>query len=93
MKMCDNNGDPFIARLHNILLAQGFCNRLFSIIMLISLGHTCLFNKRFFTMYFGYKEEYAFTLPHSAQRKHVFLVKIKKMSNTKKVPSIKKSAL
>ena len=32
LKTCDNNGDPFIATLHNILLAPDLCNRLFSII-------------------------------------------------------------
>ena len=29
IKMCDNNGDPFIATLHNVLLAPDLCNRLF----------------------------------------------------------------
>ena len=36
IKMCDNNGDPFIATLHNILLAPHLCNRLFSIITLMN---------------------------------------------------------
>ena len=72
IKMCDNNGDPFIATLHNVLLAADLCNRLFSIITLMNLEHTCLFHKGFFTVYFGAKEKNAVTLPHSAQRKHVF---------------------
>ena len=32
IKMCDNNGDPFIAMLHNVILAPDLCDRLFSII-------------------------------------------------------------
>ena len=47
IKMCNNNGDPFIATLHNVLLAPDLCNRLFSIIKLMNLGHTCLFHKGF----------------------------------------------
>ena len=70
-KICDNNGDTFIATLHNVLLAPDLCNGLFSIIMLI-LRYTCLFQKGVFTVYFGAKEKYVVTLPHSAQRKHSF---------------------
>ena len=40
IKMCDDHGDPFIATLHNVLLAPYLCDRLFSIIILINLGHT-----------------------------------------------------
>ena len=29
IKMCDNNGNPFIAKLHNVLLAPDLCDRLF----------------------------------------------------------------
>ena len=29
IKMCDDNGDPFIATLHNVLLAPDLCDRLF----------------------------------------------------------------
>ena len=29
IKMCDDNGDPFIATLHNILLAPYLCNSFF----------------------------------------------------------------
>ena len=43
IKMCNDNGDTFIAILHNVLLAPDLCNRLFSIIMLLNSGHTCLF--------------------------------------------------
>ena len=39
------------------------------------------------------KRENAVTLPHSAQKKHAFLGKIKEMSKTKKLPSRKKIAL
>ena len=41
IKMCDNNGDPFIATLHNVLLVPGLCNRLFSIITLMNSGYIC----------------------------------------------------
>ena len=88
--MCDDNRYPFIATLHNVLLAQDLCNRLFSIIKSKNLGHTCLFHKGFRTVYFGSKENNAVTLPHSAQRKHAFLGKIKEMSKTKKLPARKK---
>ena len=50
IKMCDNNGDTFIATLHNVLLAPDLCDRLFSIITLMNLGHTCLFHKGFCTV-------------------------------------------
>ena len=47
MKMCDDNGDTFIAKLHNVLLAQDLCDGLVSIIMLMNLGHTCLIKNVF----------------------------------------------
>ena len=80
IKMCDDNRDLFIATLHNALLAPDLCDRLFSIITLMNSGHTCLFHKGFFTVYFGSKENNAVTFPHSAQRKNAFLGKIKEMS-------------
>ena len=43
IKMCNNNGDTFIATLHNVILAPDLCDRLFSIIALMNSGHTCLF--------------------------------------------------
>ena len=52
IKMCNDNRDTFIAILHNVLLAPDFCNRLFSIITLMNSGHTCLFHKEYFTVYF-----------------------------------------
>ena len=55
--MCDNNGDPFVATLHNILLAPNSCDELFPIIALINLGHTCLLQKGFCTVYFGEKDK------------------------------------
>ena len=70
--MCDNNGNPFIAKLHNVLLAPDICDRLFSIITLTNLGNTCLFQKGFCTVFFGDKEENMVTLPHSAQQKYAF---------------------
>ena len=72
IKMCDNNGDPFLATLHNVLLAPDLCDRLFSIITLMNSVHTCLFHKGFFTVYFVATENTTVTLPHSAQREHAF---------------------
>ena len=72
IKMCDNNGNTFVAKLFNVLLAPDFCDRLFSIIKLMNAGNTCLFHKGFCTVYFGAKEDNGVTLPHSAVRKHAF---------------------
>ena len=47
IKMCNKNGDTFIAIFHNIILASGLCDRLFSIITSMNLVHTCLFHKGF----------------------------------------------
>ena len=52
IKICGDNGNPFIAALHNLILAPDLCDGLFLIITLINLGHTCLFHKGFFTVYF-----------------------------------------
>ena len=89
--MCDNNGNTFVTTLYNVLLAPDLCDRLFSIITLMNSGHTCLFHKEFFTVYFGAKEDNAVTLPHSAVRKHAFSGKI--MEKSKKKPERKKIAL
>ena len=78
--MCYDNKKTFIATLYNVLLAPDLCDRLFSIITLINAGHTCLFQKGFCKVYFGADKRNAVTLPHSEQRKHVFLGKIKNMS-------------
>ena len=75
--MCDDKGDNFIATLYNILLAPDLCDKLFSIIKLMNLGHNCLFQKGFCMVYFRAKEKIVVTLPHSAQRKHAILGKIK----------------
>ena len=91
--MCDDNGESFITTLHNILLAPDLCNGLFSIITLMNVGHTCLFHKVFCTVYFGAKEKNAVTLPHSAQRKYAFIVKIMEKSKKNKLPARKKTAL
>ena len=91
--MCDDHRDPFIATLQNVLLAPDLCYRLFSIIVLMSSVHTCLFHKGFFAMYFGAKEKNAVTLPHSAQRKHAFLGEIREISKTKKLPAGNKIVL
>ena len=91
--MCNDNGKTFVAMLYNVLLAPDLCDRLFSIITLINAGHTCLFQKGFFTVYFGAKEDNAVTLPHSAQRKHAFTGKNQDVSKKNKYPARKKIAL
>ena len=55
------------------------------------MGHNCLFKKGFCKVNFIDKEKNEVTLPHTAQRKHAFLGKIKWESN-KLVPR-KKVAL
>ena len=93
MKICDDRGDPFVATLHNVILVPDLCDRLFSIIMLMNLGHTCLFPKGFCTVYLGAKEKNEVALPYSAQRKHAFLGEIKDMSKTNKLSRRKKFSL
>ena len=84
--MFDNNGETFVATLYNVLLAPDLCDRLFSIITLMNAGHTCLFHKGFYTVYFGAKEDNALSLLQSALRKHAFMVK--SMESSKKNPKI-----
>ena len=72
IKMCGDNGDSFIATLHNVILALDLRDRLFLIITLKNLGHTFLFHKGFCTVFFSDRDKNAVTLPHSAQRKHDF---------------------
>ena len=92
-KMYDDNEDPFIAMLHNILLTSDLCDKLFPIITLMNSGNNYLFHKGFCTVYFGAKDNNAVTFPHSAQRKHEFLGKTKEMSKKKKSPARKRIAL
>ena len=84
--MRNGNGKTFITTLCNVLLAPDLYDRLFSIITLMNAGHTCLFHKGFFTVYFGAEKKNAVKLPHSAQRKYALLGKIKDIS--KKITSI-----
>ena len=93
--MFDDNGETFVAALYNVLLAPDLCDRLFSIITLMNAVHTCLFHKGFCMVYFGAKEDNALTLPHSAVRKHAFMVKSMESSkkNSKRNPKRKKIAL
>ena len=91
--MCDDNGKAFITTLYNVLLAPDLCDRLFLIIVLINAGHICLFHKWFCTVYIGADKINAVTLPHSAQRKHSFIGKIKNMSKKNKFPARNKIAL
>ena len=57
IKMCNYNGDIFITAFHNVILVLDICDRLFSIITLMNLGHTYLFHKGVCTVYFGDKEK------------------------------------
>ena len=91
--MCNDNIDPFAATLHNVLLVSDLWDRLFLIITLMNLGHTCLFKKGGFTAYFSDKKKNVVTLLHSAHRKHAFLVKTKENFKSKKVTPRKKVAL
>ena len=93
IQMCDDTGMTFIATLYNALLSSDLCDRLFSIIMLMNAGQTCLFYKGFCTVYFGADQRNAVTLPHSTQRKHAFTGKIKNMSKKNKLPARKKISL
>ena len=95
IQVFDDNGKTFVTTLYNVLLAPDLCDRLFSIITLMNAGHTCLFHKWFCTVYFGTKEDNALTLPHSAVRKHAFMVKSMESSkkNPKRNPKRKKIAL
>ena len=88
--MCNYNGKTLIATIYNVLLAPDLCDRVFSITALMNAGHTCLFHKEFCPVYFGAEKKNAVTLPHSAQRKHAFLGKIKDMSKKNKLPARKK---
>ena len=56
-------------------------------------GHTCIFHKAFWTVYFGAKDNNAVTLPYSAQMEHEFLGKIMENSKKNKLPAIQKIAL
>ena len=91
--MCNDNRNKFIATLYNVLLAPDLCDTLFSIITLMNAGNNFLFHKGFCTVYFGADTKNAVTLPHSAQRKHAFVGKIKNMSKKNKFPARKKIAL
>ena len=40
IKMCGDNGKPFIDTLYNVILATDLCDQLFSIVALMNLIHT-----------------------------------------------------
>ena len=50
-------------------------------------------SQRFFAVYFGDKKENSVTLPHSAHRKHAFLVNTKGKDKSKKISPRKKVTL
>ena len=84
IEMRDENGKPIIATLYKVLLAPDLCDWLFSINMLMNLGHTCIFQKGFCTVSFSDNKQTAVRLPHSALIKNAFLVKTKEKSKSKK---------
>ena len=50
IKMRNDNGDTYIAILHNVLLSPDLCDRLFSNTNVMNLEHNCLFQKGFCTV-------------------------------------------
>ena len=83
-KMHGGNGKPFISMLHSVLFAPHSCDWLFFIVTLLNLVHTCLFHKGCCRVFFFDNEHKAVKLPHSAQRKHEFMVKSQSKSNSPK---------
>ena len=77
--MRNDNGEPFISTLYNLLFAPDLCDQLFYIIMLMNAEHTCLLLKGF--SFLIVNQHNAVTLPHSVHRKHEALVKTKKGQN------------
>ena len=55
IQMCDDNRKTFVATLYKVLLAPDLCDRLFSIITFMNVGHMFLFYEGFCTVYFGAK--------------------------------------
>ena len=47
IRLCKDNGDTFIATLHNVILAPDICDILSSIITSMNLRHNFLFHKGF----------------------------------------------
>ena len=84
IKHFDNNRDTFITTFYKAFIAPDLCNRIFSIITLMHLGHTILSQKGFCTEYFGEGEKNAVTLTHIAQRKKAFLGEIIKCLSRRK---------
>ena len=76
IRMWENNGNPFVVTLHNVLWAPDLCNSLCSIITLMHSGHTWLFHKEVFTVYFVDMNKNAVALPKISQKKHAFLFEI-----------------
>ena len=72
----DENGKHFIDMLYNLLLSPDLCYWLLKSITVINLGHKWPFHKGFCTFFFSDDNHKAMTLTHSAQIKHVPLVKM-----------------
>ena len=93
IQICNDNGKPFIATLHNVLLAPELCDRLFLIITLMNSGHTCIFSKGFCTVFFRVEKKECSNINTQYTKEHAFLGKIMDMSKKNKSPARKKIAL
>ena len=93
IKMCDNDMNTFIATVKNILLAPDSCDKIFLIIMLMTSGNTCLFQKGVLHYILWSKGDNSVTLPYIAQRKHAFLGEVREKSKKKQIPARKKIVL
>ena len=89
MKIRDDNGKTLISTFYNLLFSPDLCDKLFYIIMLMNVEHTCLFIKGF--SFLSANQNNAVTLPHSVHRKHEVLVKTKEKSKSKTESIPKKS--
>ena len=61
--------------LHNVPLEPDLFNSVYLSITLMDLVYNYLFHKGFCTVYYGDNKKNAVNMTHSAQSKHVFLVK------------------
>ena len=85
IEIFNDNGYYSIASFHNALLAPNIWDRLFSIITLLNLGHTCSFQKGICTVYFGDMMKNVIISVHIVYGKHAMFGEIKIMSISKKL--------
>ena len=92
IKMCNNDGNRFIATLHNVLLAPNISNGLFLIITLMNLVHSCLIHKECCMVYFE-NEKKMQLLFHIVHRGNIHFFFFFLKANSKKVPRKRNVAL